>query len=621
MIDDPTEGLDLNPHWERLGPIALIGHRGAGKSTLGARIAQKTGRPFVDLDDFIQTTSGQGFASDRQAYRRLERQAFDELCARPAPPIIACGAGFHPLHQGPLYLWIDRQDWRHEVTQSDRPRVRPDLSLQEEWTWMENTRPPRWRRAAHLHLPIPRGRPITYSLHQACALLLMAAAQRTDPVGSTFVTVPTDPDDLSRAIADTHKFGLGAVEIRSDIFSSSPEVDASHIASLRSQDPTWLHAFPHALAWDIDLQHLPAFIDHLPDPLPQNLILSSHPDTVDPDDLQRLHQQTARLHRALPSNAPPKIIPKYAPRVRHQADLARFFELTPLNPTDPSIHVPRHPHLGWTRILLAHRNAFNYLPIGLPDRHPHHPTPIHLQQLLPHLAGPWARHFDALLGAPVAHSQGDLWHRTQALIDDEPFGYLKIHCQPDDLHNRLDLLHRLPIRGLSVTSPLKKGLMSHPGCDNPAGFRALNTLVRHPDDQAKWLATDTDQIGMEACLQRIEDEGIGPGRALVMGRGGASHAVCRGLEQRGWTLVEHLSARQGWQPQHLDIDDLDLIVHAAGSYAARNSYTPGARAWLDLHYIDVAPPPKDTFHLQGDLFFDAQARAQRTFWSDHDASQ
>ncbi len=617
MLSDPTTSLDLTLQWKRLGPIALIGHRGAGKTTLGARIAQKLGRPFVDLDHYIEQQSGQTFDADRQAYRRLERHHFEELLSADEPPIIACGAGFPPLPQGPVYLWIDREDWRHEVQRSSRPPVRPQLTPEEEWRWMEETRPPRWRKAAHLRLPVPRGRSIAYSTHQACALLMMAAATH-NAVASTFVTVPTSPGDLSRALADTQRFGLGAVEVRSDVFPTAPAtVDAPHIASLRSPTPRWLHNLPDALAWDIDLTHLPAFLDHLPDHLPPRLIISTHPDGVRPDDLRNLRDTARQLQRELP----PKIIPKYAPRVRHEADLARFFELPTRSDHPGSIHVARGPHLGWTRLLLANRNTYNYLPIGLPDRDKGHPTPLHLQALLPHLTGPWPSRFDGLLGAPVAHSQGDLWHRTQALIDGEPLGYLKIHCQPDDLHNRLELLGDLPIRGLSVTSPLKKELLSHPGCDHPPDIQALNTLVRHRNGDATWRATDTDQAGMEASLETLEQQGIGPGRALIMGRGGASHAVLRGLRARGWTVVQHLSAREGWKPHHLDIDDLDLIVHAAGSYAPRNAHTPTARAWLDLHYRDVAPPPEYALHLQGDLFFDAQARAQRTFWRDHDASQ
>src|SRR5690606_36052169 len=43
---------------DRRSRIALIGLRGAGKSTLGARLAQRLGVPFLELDREIERESG-----------------------------------------------------------------------------------------------------------------------------------------------------------------------------------------------------------------------------------------------------------------------------------------------------------------------------------------------------------------------------------------------------------------------------------------------------------------------------------------------------------------------------------------------------------------------------------
>jgi XRE family aerobic/anaerobic benzoate catabolism transcriptional regulator len=63
--------------------IALIGLRGAGKSTLGEMLALELGFPFVELSREIEKLAGCGIAEIRdlygaQAYRRYERRALEE---------------------------------------------------------------------------------------------------------------------------------------------------------------------------------------------------------------------------------------------------------------------------------------------------------------------------------------------------------------------------------------------------------------------------------------------------------------------------------------------------------------------------------------------------------------
>ena len=60
--------------------IALIGLRGAGKSTLGQRLAAEKSLPFVELSRDIEQIAGCGIAEIQDmygasAYRRYERQA------------------------------------------------------------------------------------------------------------------------------------------------------------------------------------------------------------------------------------------------------------------------------------------------------------------------------------------------------------------------------------------------------------------------------------------------------------------------------------------------------------------------------------------------------------------
>ena len=78
------------------GRIALVGLRGAGKTTLGQRAAEALGVPFVELDREVERASGMElseiFASHGQGmYRRLERQCLEAVIQRFDRVVIATG--------------------------------------------------------------------------------------------------------------------------------------------------------------------------------------------------------------------------------------------------------------------------------------------------------------------------------------------------------------------------------------------------------------------------------------------------------------------------------------------------------------------------------------------------
>lgn len=78
--------------------VILCGLSGAGKSTVGALLARRLGRPFVDLDRAIEEDAGTGvreiFARDgERAFRVRERAAFAAAVAAATPSVIALGGG------------------------------------------------------------------------------------------------------------------------------------------------------------------------------------------------------------------------------------------------------------------------------------------------------------------------------------------------------------------------------------------------------------------------------------------------------------------------------------------------------------------------------------------------
>lgn len=82
----------------RAARICLIGLRGAGKSTLGAKAAQALGLPFVELNREIAAHAGMPIGEimalyGGEGYRKLEGDALSRVVARHDRLILAVGGG------------------------------------------------------------------------------------------------------------------------------------------------------------------------------------------------------------------------------------------------------------------------------------------------------------------------------------------------------------------------------------------------------------------------------------------------------------------------------------------------------------------------------------------------
>jgi XRE family aerobic/anaerobic benzoate catabolism transcriptional regulator len=81
---------------ERNRRIALIGLRGAGKSTLGALLAQHEGVPFVELDREVERDAGVGLAEifefyGQAGFRRHERNSLERVLQSEPAFVLATG--------------------------------------------------------------------------------------------------------------------------------------------------------------------------------------------------------------------------------------------------------------------------------------------------------------------------------------------------------------------------------------------------------------------------------------------------------------------------------------------------------------------------------------------------
>ncbi len=95
LLPDPDAALDTR-HARDI--VALIGLRGAGKSTVGALLAERLGCEFIELDEEVERRAGlqlsEIFALHGETYyRRTEHEVLRALLASERALVIATGGG------------------------------------------------------------------------------------------------------------------------------------------------------------------------------------------------------------------------------------------------------------------------------------------------------------------------------------------------------------------------------------------------------------------------------------------------------------------------------------------------------------------------------------------------
>jgi XRE family aerobic/anaerobic benzoate catabolism transcriptional regulator len=115
--------------------LALIGLRGAGKSTLGAALARHLGWRFVEMSREIEAEAGIRVAEifdlwGQAAYRRYERRALERIIHMPPKIVLATGGGlvsepgtFARLLDSFFTIWIEaspEEHWDRVIRQGDQ---------------------------------------------------------------------------------------------------------------------------------------------------------------------------------------------------------------------------------------------------------------------------------------------------------------------------------------------------------------------------------------------------------------------------------------------------------------------------------------------------------------------
>jgi XRE family transcriptional regulator, aerobic/anaerobic benzoate catabolism transcriptional regulator len=123
--------------------IALIGLRGAGKSTLGRMLAQSLGYPFFEMSAEIEKLAGTSVAEIQAlygvtAYRRYERRTLDALIAQHTQCVIATPGGlvsdvstFNALLTHCTSVWLQAEPQDHLQRVQAQGDMRPMAASKE----------------------------------------------------------------------------------------------------------------------------------------------------------------------------------------------------------------------------------------------------------------------------------------------------------------------------------------------------------------------------------------------------------------------------------------------------------------------------------------------------------
>jgi XRE family aerobic/anaerobic benzoate catabolism transcriptional regulator len=128
--------------------VALVGLRGAGKSSIGAAVAERLGAPFVELDELIVREAQMTLSTifeihGERYYRGIEREVLRRLLASGKPMVIATGGSIVTdaetwglLRSRARTIWLKatpHDHWSRVVAQGDvrpmrdRPRAMNEL--------------------------------------------------------------------------------------------------------------------------------------------------------------------------------------------------------------------------------------------------------------------------------------------------------------------------------------------------------------------------------------------------------------------------------------------------------------------------------------------------------------
>ncbi|MFK8138106.1 MAG: shikimate kinase [Bdellovibrionales bacterium] len=568
--------------------LAIVGHRGAGKSSLLKRLkGYYSDYVCVDLDEYIERAESRTiidiFKKEGESFfRSLETKYFNQLLLEQKDNlIVSLGAGFEARIPKDLdCVWLKRKTDPFGRSFFDRPNLSGNLSPLDDYLARFESREKKYREQCNSIYQAPEGKlddfwPEKYFFDQKIVL------------SKSILTIrPFHLCSLEKEF-NFLNWELKYYELRDDLLSEKEMEKCVSILPktkilLSFRDP---ERSPHSMSlmsqcsrtdWAYELGESPFELD----------ILSLHPNNLDMEEIEKIESRFVFGHL------------KLSPILESISELEKLYLWQKQQATKRSI-LPRSSgdlDFSWFRLLQSNIQQLNFVEDGTSDVS----SQANIMEILAFDGN--FKSFGAVLGDPVLHSQSPMEHFKEFSKHRENF--LAIQMPEDQFTmESLRFLKMLGMDKAAITSPLKIKAAHY--SDNVNKEEAVNTLK---NTETFFESINTDQAGLRVLLKGIE------GETVIWGGGGTLAAIQNLIPD----AIPYSARKSEPRDKRIAIAPKNLIW-AAGSREVNIPEKWELKKIIDLSYTWNSPAREYAViqkieYVSGIEMFEVQASEQRKYW-------
>jgi shikimate kinase len=540
----------------------IIGHRGVGKTTFLSQIQNHLPHFFCwDLDHKIeqdqQKTIPALFSSQGEThFRSLEQETLKKMLRQVAdlPHIVSLGAGFE-LDQFAFpprsrFIMLARKTDQRGRILLDRPLWNSSTPPLEQYKDKYKQRDPLFHRYCDFYWELPEGFEyldlwscLTFSPHKKNSvvtfmpwhgekserILFLLSSELIE-----FIEIRTDLIDLetfkklenSYQISQHKKILLSARLPSAQIHHKNLSKEKKNLALLMEK---FSHLCSQKPYYDYDTEFLDfnipeSYEEHqslsqnkspLQSPaIPSHTHTHTQPHTQSPAPLvspsnSRYHFPSSYFILSSHNQKPPDPqnhcyqYLKWSPLLSHFSQWDKAMEWQQQNPSqhilaprvDPSWQNPSSSE--WMRLLLYQKQNLHYLRTDKEGSYPGQPHYISwlcsTSSTNTNLSG-----FYAVIGNPVDHSHSPCFHHKW--VQKKSSSFLKIPVKKEEVSPVQPLFIKYGLKGLAITSPLKKSFSTDLNC------KPINTFKVTPSGEKNTY--NTDILGIALIYEMIKESGF-----------------------------------------------------------------------------------------------------------------
>ena len=624
--------------------VAIIGHRGTGKSSLLKRIYQyhlseDETVSCLDLDGEIEARIGitipKIFAEKGEnGFREIEKKIFAELDQETSTNsenvYVAMGAGFNPkdIPESWKVLLVIRDTDQLGRIFLDRPRLDASISAIDEYFERYQRRHTAFLDRADDVLTLDEGIGDFDESEKAFIL------DRIENIGGAFTLLPShfqNAQRLESLLKLRLKWGVQWVELRDDLLSEdqirlalSFLPDDRALISFRDQNKIdltrkWVTRVGLAFDWPLEFGECP---------FSEPRYLSLH-ERLEDQDLSEVFDR-------FPNELPEGTQLKAALPTTSFEELLQGHEWWQAEP-NKRIFLPHSTEgrWNWYRLLQGHHYSLNFFrdSIGSGIDQPTTLQWIRRRQIEVSRAQKGEDALDsfaAILGDPVRHSWTPMEQRKYFAKKTSSVFAIQLNEKEWDT-GAVAILNKMGLKWAAVTAPHKE--RAYKLCARhevmAERLRSVNT-IKWTEGEQQWVGTNTDIDGFKRTIANVSSQHE-LGSIAVWG-GGGTLLVMESVLKTDFVHsdVRFFSLRTS---KNRDDDSQlakdfrpDTVIWAVGRSGSKLNDPPVEWApalVIDLNYSDDSPGREFALklgcrYIAGDLMFFQQAAMQRAFWDKSD---